>query len=165
MKTNPDRIEEQIGHFRKVLRKAGVKLTHQRLVIFREVARSGDHPDAITIHRHILKKIPTVSLDTVYRTLWLLADLGLITTLGPPHGGARFDANMHSHHHFICTNCGLAHDFYSEEFDQLTVPASVGTLGTVNKRQVELRGLCSKCARKKKQSICQESEQGGVDHG
>ena len=64
-------------HFEQVCRGAGVKLTHQRMEVFREVALSGDHPDAETIYRRVRARIPTVSLDTVYRALWLLAELGL----------------------------------------------------------------------------------------
>jgi Fur family transcriptional regulator, peroxide stress response regulator len=132
-------------------------MTHQRIEIFREVAKSGDHPDAETVYKGVRRRIPSVSLDTVYRTLWLLLDLGLITTLGPPRDRARFDGNVSTHHHFVCTKCGVAHDFYSEEFDQLTVPATVKDLGSVERIQVECRGLCSRCSRQEKRS---KSERG-----
>ena len=89
-----------------------------------------------------------VSLDTVYRTLWLLVDLGLITTLGPPKDRVRFDANMRTHHHFVCTMCGATRDFYCNEFDRLNLPLEVEALGTVNATQVEAKGLCLDCAGK-----------------
>ena len=94
--------------------------------------------------------MPTVSLDTVYRTLWWLKDLGLIKTLGPPRERARFDANLGRHHHFVCTRCGLTRDFYSEEFDKLKLPESVQTIGHVEMTQVEVKGLCHQCAAKEK---------------
>jgi Fur family transcriptional regulator, peroxide stress response regulator len=65
-------------------RNSGVRLTDQRLEIFREVAASLDHPDAEAVFRAVQPRVPTVSLDTVYRTLWLLTDLGIVTTLGAP---------------------------------------------------------------------------------
>ena len=64
-----------------------MKLTHQRMEIFREVARTADHPDAQTVYERVRKRVPAVSLDTVYRNLWLLSDLGLLSTLGPPRNG------------------------------------------------------------------------------
>jgi Fur family peroxide stress response transcriptional regulator len=90
-----------------------------------------------------------VSLDTVYRTLWLLIDLGVLTTLGPPRGRVRFDANMRSHHHFVCTHCGLVRDFYNPAFDALRLPAAVKALGRGERTLVEVRGLCVRCAKKK----------------
>ena len=95
----------------------------------------------------VRQRVPSVSLDTVYRTLWLLLDLGLINTLGPPRGKMRFDANLKSYHHFICMKCGMTRDFYSNEFDQLQIPDEVQTLGTVKMAQVEVRGICVRCSK------------------
>ena len=87
--------------------------------IFREVAQTGDHPEAERVHQGVRERMPTISLDTVYRTLWLLKDLGLINTLGPPRERTRFDANLSRHHHFVCIRCGLTRDIYSDELDEL----------------------------------------------
>jgi Fe2+ or Zn2+ uptake regulation protein len=121
-------IASRMAHFERACREAGAKLTHQRLEIFREVAKTGDHPDAETIHRRVRDRMPTVSLDTIYRTLWLLVDLGIVQTLGAGRERARFDANLDQHHHFVCVKCGLTRDFYSKEFDGLTrSPSSAGS--------------------------------------
>ena len=132
----------------QVCRSAGVKLTHQRMEIFRQVAQTGDHPDAETVYRGVRKRIPTMSLDTVYRALWLLSEVGLITTLGPSRERARFDANLRRHHHFVCRQCGLTRDFYSDACDELRLPQSVKTIGSVEMTRVEARGVCCKCATK-----------------
>jgi Fur family peroxide stress response transcriptional regulator len=134
-----------MDRFTEVLRGSGIKLTHQRIEIFREVARTGDHPDAETIFKRVRKRIPTISLDTVYRTLWMLNDMGLITTLGPQRGRVRFDGNASPHHHFVCTKCGKVDDFYSKEFDDLEVPEQVSEMGDVATTHVQFRGLCSRC--------------------
>jgi Fur family transcriptional regulator, peroxide stress response regulator len=139
-------IEQRIAHFNQVCLNARVKLTRQRLEIFREVARSGDHPDAETVWKSVRQRIPTVSLDTVYRTLWLLNDLGLIKTLGSHYDRTRFDANLSRHHHFICMSCGLTKDFYCETFNDLPVPDDLSLVGAVETLQVEARGICSECA-------------------
>jgi Fur family peroxide stress response transcriptional regulator len=141
----PGDLQDRIEQLRKALGSAGVRVTHQRLEVFREVARSGDHPDAETVFRGVRERLPTISLDTVYRTLWLLIDLGLITTLGLPRERYRFDGNMRPHHHFVCTKCGMTGDFYSHELDQLDVPDAVNELGVPQRIQVEVRGLCRRC--------------------
>jgi Fur family peroxide stress response transcriptional regulator len=137
-----------MDRFKAGLRRSGIRLTHQRLEIFHEVAKAVDHPNAEKVYRGVRERVPTVSLDTVYRTLWMLLDLGLITTLGPSRKRARFDANLRSHHHFVCSKCGLTRDFSSDEFDRLEMPDGLRTLGSVEKTQVEVRGICLRCAKK-----------------
>jgi len=140
-------LDRRLEQLRSALRGAGVKLTHQRLEIFREVAARLDHPGADAIFSAVKGRLPTVSLDTVYRTLRLLDELGLITTLGPRREGLRFDPNLAPHHHYVCVRCGLVQDFESPRLAGLRVPAAVRGLGTVEGVQVEVRGLCTRCAR------------------
>ncbi len=141
-------VERRLARFADAARKAGVKLTHQRLEIFREVASSVEHPPVEAVFRAVQARIPTVSLDTVYRTLWMLEDLGVVTTLGPRRGTVRFDANLRQHHHFVCLRCGLARDFENHAFDALRVPSGAKEYGDVVATRVELRGLCRSCSRK-----------------
>jgi Fur family peroxide stress response transcriptional regulator len=150
MKATRQDIEQRMARFNETCRKSGAKLTHQRMEIFREVARTGDHPDAEKVFLGVRKRMPTVSMDTVYRTLWWLKDLRLITTSGPPRERTRFDANLSRHHHFVCTQCGLTQDFYNDQFDKLIVPQSVQSIGHAEMTQVEVKGICFKCAAKEK---------------
>ena len=140
-------VERRLEEFKSACRKARVKLTHQRLEIFRELAASLEHPSAETVFRAVQKRMPTVSLDTVYRTLWMLNDLGLVTTLGPRRESVRFDANLAPHHHYICTRCGLARDFESPELNSLDIPDAARQFGRVASVHVEIRGTCGQCAR------------------
>ena len=150
MQISKQEIEQRLAHFEEVCRNIGVKLTHQRLEIFRELAQAGDHPDAENVYKRVRERLPRTSLDTVYRTLWLLKDLGLINTLGNPRERTRFDANLSHHHHFVCVQCGLTRDFYSEEFNELRLPESVQAFGYVETTLVEARGTCLRCANRKK---------------
>jgi len=145
MKSAKHELGQRIEHFKQECSKAGVRLTHQRLEVFREIAEACDHPDASTVHKRLRKTMPTISLDTVYRTLWLLDDLGLISTLGPTRERTRFDANLDCHHHFVCSRCGMTRDFSSEEFDDLDPPPSVKTFGRIEMTRVEVNGLCRNC--------------------
>jgi len=152
LKPDDERAGPRLERFMATAKAAGVKLTHQRLEIFRELATSEGHPDADTLYRAVQRRVPTVSLDTVYRTLWMLHDLGLVTTLGPRRDGVRFDANLDNHHHYVCTRCGLVRDFDSPELDDLRVPDAVRRLGSVVGARVEVRGLCETCHRDSSQT-------------
>lgn len=152
MKIAEREVEKRMARFNEVCRKSSVKLTHQRLEIFREVAQRGDHPDAETVFKGVRERMPTISLDTVYRTLWWLKELELIKALGPQGARARFDANLGRHHHFVCTQCGSTRDFYSEKFNKLKLPESVLEIGQAEMTQVEVKGICHQCAAKEKKS-------------
>ena len=146
MELGPQQLQERMKRFADEIRRAGAKVTHQRMEIFREVAQTGDHPDADTVYTRVRQRIPTISLDTVYRTLWLLRDLSLITTLGPAREKVRFDANTSPHHHFVCTRCGAARDVHAERLDQIEVPDAVKELGAVERTHVQFRGACFRCS-------------------
>lgn len=141
-------VEQRMKLFETVCRDEGVKLTHQRREIFRELAQTGDHPDANQVFQRVKDRIPTVSLDTVYRTLWLLNGLGLVVTLGSSREGTRFDANLKSHHHFVCGQCGCTRDFYSNDLDNIRLPDSIDSLGKIEATHVEVRGVCRECVEK-----------------
>jgi Fur family transcriptional regulator, peroxide stress response regulator len=146
LKVERSEIERRLEQFKAAARAAGLKLTHQRVEIFREVAASLEHPDAVAVFRAVQARMPTVSLDTVYRTLWSLHDLGVVATLGPRRESVRFDANLAHHHHYLCVRCGLARDFDSSELNALRIPGAVEEFGSVVATHVEVRGVCHRCA-------------------
>ncbi|MBP7274603.1 MAG: transcriptional repressor [Kiritimatiellae bacterium] len=136
----------------RACRSMGVKATKQRMEIMREIARSTEHPDAVAICRRVRRRIPRLSLDTVYRTLRCLEDRGLISRVGPQQDRARFDPNTRGHHHFICTKCGHVGDFYSDDFDRLSPPSEVRAMGRMESVYVEFRGWCRACQDRKRKA-------------
>jgi Fur family transcriptional regulator, peroxide stress response regulator len=150
MKIKKKEVEQRMKYFETVCRDEGIKLTHQRIEIFREIAQTDDHPDADQVFQRVRGRMPTVSLDTVYRTLWLLNDLGLVVTLSSSRERARFDANLQRHHHFVCGQCGFTRDFYSNDLDNIKLPDSVGSLGEIAATHVEVRGVCRECVEKER---------------
>lgn len=141
-------LEERMNSFSELCRRAGIRATHQRLEVFRDVARTEEHPDVEAIYRRVRHRIPAISLDTVYRTLRLFEEKGLVTRVSYPGDRARFDGNTAHHHHFICTRCGKVRDFYSDALNAFQPPQAVTALGRVTTVHVELRGLCRNCQRK-----------------
>ena len=139
-----------MADFADLCRRRGIKATHQRTEIYRELARTTEHPDVETIYRRVRKRIPMIALDTVYRTLRALEEKGSISRVCALADRTRFDANTDRHHHFVCTGCGLVRDFYSSELDGFSAPKEVAALGAVKSIHVELRGMCKKCAKKRR---------------
>ena len=148
MEIDEAEIEHRLERFKEVARHAGIKLTHQRLEIFRAVASSVEHPGAEGIYQAVRARMPTISLDTVYRTLWLFIDLGLLNTFGQRQESVRFDANLAQHHHYRCVKCGMVRDFESAALNDLPIPDSVSHFGAIAGAQVEVRGVCASCAKK-----------------
>jgi len=145
---NSQPFETKLELFREACRELGIKATHQRLEIFREVAQSFAHPDAETVYRGVQRRIPTVSLDTVYRTLKLLTELGFIATLGLRQEAVRFDGNQEPHHHHVCTRCGKIQDIAAALLDLEKVQRNLTATGTVMSAHIEVRGLCAACSRR-----------------
>ena len=101
--TSSKQAEKRVADFVEVCRRQGVKATHQRTEILRELAGTQEHPDAETIYARVRQRIPAISLDTVYRTLRLLEEKGVIARVGSMRDRTRFDANTDRHHHFVCS--------------------------------------------------------------
>lgn len=136
-----------LTEFENACRKADLKVTHQRLEIFRELAQAHDHPSAEMLYNRIIKRLPTISLDTVYRTLATLEKHGLITRVQTLESQARFEAEMIRHHHAVCRKCGAITDFSWNTFDEVQVPAELSGWGRITKRNAILEGICNDCVK------------------
>ncbi len=131
-----------------LFKKEGLKLTHQRLEIFREMTRAADHPSAEEIYRRVRPRIPTVSLDTVYRTLEMFVRMGVVAKVEVLDDRSRFDPNRAPHHHLVCTVCRRVDDFSSPGVDSMPAPPQAKKWGKVLSSHLELRGICRDCLKK-----------------
>lgn len=147
-----DEVACRVEQLSRALRDAGLRLTHQRLEIVRTVAADDRHPDVETVYEAVRKRVPTISLDTVYRTLATLTDRGLITRVLFTPGPARYDANPTRHHHFVCTRCGLIGDVEDAELDAIQPTTEVTRIGRPDAVTVQFRGVCSKCEKNEARS-------------
>jgi Fur family peroxide stress response transcriptional regulator len=138
-------MEQRVERLSLGLRDSGLRLTHQRLEIVRVIAADETHPDVETVYEAVKARIPTISLDTVYRTLATLGDRGLITRVQFLPGPARYDANQSQHHHFVCTRCGLVRDIHDPGLDGIHATAEVNRIGRPEGVTVQFRGACEAC--------------------
>lgn len=127
---------------------AGIKLTPQRIEIFRAVCGTDSHPSAETIYHELKKKMPSISLDTVYRTMATFEKTGIVNRVSALDRQSRFDANMDMHHHFVCTECGGISDFYWPFFDNSSLPEELKTQVSIISKHIEVKGVCTKCRKK-----------------
>ena len=142
-------IDRRVEVFVQTCHQRGMKVTHQRMEIFRELAASTGHPEAETVYQRVRKRVPSISRDTIYRTLSTLESEGFVRKVESLVERAQYDANPDRHHHFVCTVCGRINDFYSEALDHLSIPKCVEALGEIESAQVHVRGICSACVRRK----------------
>lgn len=98
-----------------LLRQNGLKVTPQRLAIFRYLTNNESHPSAETIYEDVKKVLPTISQGTVYKTLSILTDLGVIKELNIGNGHSRYDSNTALHINLICPICNCIKDYQSKE--------------------------------------------------
>ena len=137
--------QEQI---RERFRDRDVKMTPQRAAIYRALAERVDHPTAEDLHRQVRRTYPMMSPNTVYYTLTVLKDAGLVHEVNYWHDRSRFDANLDLHHHLICLGCRRIQDVTDDVLDRLQVPARRRGGFEVRGHRVEFHGYCARCRRK-----------------
>jgi len=128
-----------------------LKITPQRMVIYKALMGSKIHPSAETIHKIVKEEFQSISLDTVCRTLVIFTEIGIIHSVEGHGDPKRFDPNLKPHHHFYCVGCGELIDFYSEELDQVKVPGDIEKQFMIISRRMVLNGYCKTCSKKEKE--------------
>ena len=98
---------------------AGIRMTAQRSLIIETLVGSDDHPDADQVYRRAVERDQSISLPTVYRTLNLLDDAGIIKKINMNDGKARFESVKGEHDHLIDADNGYIHEFYNQELKKI----------------------------------------------
>ena len=121
------------------------RTTRQRKVILEELRMLDTHPSAADLYEIVRRKLPRISLGTVYRNLELLASSGAILKLESGGGQARFDGNPDRHHHVRCSVCGRVDDVHRPVGDRGL--AKIGTLEgyEITDFRLEFIGVCPAC--------------------
>ena len=138
----------QSGDIVSKLSEQGYRLTPQRMMILSAIENSDDHISAEEIYAQVVAKYPYVNISTVYRTLELLKQLGLVTETDLGGGRVRYHpADKGHHHHLVCTECGAIIDL-----DESLLSSLKGTLLREYKFSADLRhlaifGRCANCSK------------------
>ena len=102
-----------------MLRERGYKVTPQRLAVCKLILSSKEHPTAEQIYWKVKEEHPSMSPSTVYQTLHLLTNLGLVQELGLSDGISRYDPNTSPHINVVCQKCGKITDYEAESIKEM----------------------------------------------
>ena len=145
MNQNTQSIDDKIESLKQRCQELGMRVTNQRVEIFREVASSCEHPDAETVYERVKQRLPNISFDTVYRTLASLEDMNMIFRVDNLLPKARFDADKRPHNHFLCIKCGEVYDIFPENGYKIEIPENSKKFGEIKDVNLQVRGICNKC--------------------
>lgn len=137
---------EDKEHLRIALHATNQRLTRQRLLILEVLEKSGQHLDAEGLYQYAQERDPKISMATVYRTLALFKEIGLVQDdrLGENH--AHFEkVTGNPHHHFTCLKCGRVVEFASPEVETIVQRLSLGLGIQITEASLSLVGYCDKC--------------------
>ena len=139
--------------FRELAWKHGMAATHQRKIIFEAVVAAPGHYSPEQIYAVVKRRIPSVSLATIYNNLRVFVEKGLLREVTPHASTLRVDGNLESHHHLVCTRCktvqDITGDFITEkviDFKRLARLAPGGF--DLTEPLIEVFGLCPRCSSK-----------------
>jgi Fur family peroxide stress response transcriptional regulator len=140
---------EETARFSAYCREHGLSVTAQRLAIFEALSVSREHPSAEQLHRAVQRRLPSLSLATVYKNLEALKAIGAVADVNLLHEQARYEAALpgmgagRPHHHLVCTSCKKVRDLHDDAFDGLRVHDFQGF--AVHAVRVQAEGLCPDC--------------------
>jgi len=131
--------------FTATLRAHDFQVTCQRLAIYKALCSNDEkHPSVEAIYQEVKKRLPMISLGTVYKTLEKFYEVGLIQKVSPISDVARYEAKIGPHHHMVCLGCKSIQD--ADETvgkPKISVPEDSGF--QVVSQQVVLHGYCPAC--------------------
>jgi Fur family peroxide stress response transcriptional regulator len=132
----------------QALRSNGYKATPQMIAICKFVLLSREHPSVQRIYREVKKTYPTVSLATVYKTLQILRESGLVQELDFLQTQARYDAYLEPHINLVCLRCGNIQDLDDPVVRELIKRVTAATKFTPTGQRFDVYGICEKCSGK-----------------
>jgi Fe2+ or Zn2+ uptake regulation protein len=128
------------------LRERGMRVTPQRLVVHRALRELDHHVTADELLDAVTDRLPNVSLPTIYATLDLLEQLGMVRRVQRA-GTTLFDPRTEPHHHLVCTTCGSVEDLELELDSADLERAAFGAHGFAPARvEAIVHGRCAPCA-------------------
>jgi len=139
---------KQSGDIVSKLSERGYRLTPQRMMILSAIENSNDHISAEEIYTQVAAKYPHINISTVYRTLELLKELGLVTETDLGGGRVRYHpADKGHHHHLVCTECGAIIDLDESVLSSLKSVLLREYEFSADLRHLAIFGRCVKCSK------------------
>ena len=143
-------MHDEMIKLKSILKENGYKLTSQRRAILEVILRNeGKHMSTEEIFIEVKKSNPEIGLATIYRTMFLLEELGILVKHNFEDGRNRYELSHpeqdHDHHHMICLKCGEVSEVEEDLLDSLEEKIGISHNFKVINHKVKFYGLCSKC--------------------
>ena len=146
---------DEIEKLKNNLKEKGYKLTPQRRAVVDTIIKNeGQHLTAEELYELVKVDCPEIGLATVYRTVLLLEELGVVCKLDLNDGCSRYELvhenENHQHHHLICTNCGKVIEVEGDLLESLEHTIEEKYVFKIKNHSVKFYGLCSECSKSSK---------------
>ena len=137
----------------RALNRSGLRMTHQRQMVFDVLMEQPNHPTADEIFSRVRGQSPHISLATIYNCLDTLVSCGVVRQVNHEREPTRFCANLHDHAHFYCTSCGTVHDIDLDPDSLNKLPLQLPEGFAVQSAEITLKGTCPDCSPQKNFSV------------
>ncbi|KEO85048.1 Fur family transcriptional regulator [Tumebacillus flagellatus] len=127
------------------LKSRGIRLTPQRQVILQFLKETDEHPTAEQVYQKIGEQFPGISLATVYNTLNMLKELGVIREMSYGDMSSRYDGNDTEHAHLVCQSCNHVIDIMCPPQEMLATPDIAQHNFKIHSYRLEYYGACPAC--------------------
>jgi Fur family peroxide stress response transcriptional regulator len=127
------------------LKSKGYKVTPQRIAVYDILKNTKEHPSVDMLYSKLQPEYPTMSLATVYKSLEVFKELGLVQELNVGEDKFRYDANVAQHPHITCVTCGKVDDVDDKMFFDLSEQVEKKTGYRLINQQLYFFGHCPDC--------------------
>lgn len=132
----------KVENISEYLIKNDIKPSYQRLRVFEYLTSKQNHPTVDKIYKELIKEIPTLSKTTVYNTLKLFMEKGIVSVVNIEDNEVRYDADTSLHGHFKCEKCEHIYDF---KIDPSNIDYGEIKNFKINETHLYIKGICDKC--------------------
>lgn len=137
--------EDMLAQALQQLKDHKIRVTPQRQIILTYLVTHHNHPSVETIYKALDTQLPNLSLATVYNTLKLFVDLGIVIELQNGDAGTHYDFFGRPHYHVVCENCGKITDVFEPDLSGVETKAAELSGYLVTGHNMEVYGLCPDC--------------------
>ena len=144
--TEPNPIRITDSKLAERLRKHGLRLTPQRLAVYQALVANDQHPTAAILYKQLSEQIPSLSQATVYNTLQVLVEKGLVHEIGDAGDGhMHYDADISPHLNLVCRRCRRIFDFHDPRLADLDALITAGSGFDLQGARLVYYGVCPEC--------------------
>ena len=131
--------------FREICEEHGIAVTHQRQVLYEVMQAMHGHPSPEEVYVRVKRRIPAISLATVYKNIHLFVESGVFRKMSVHHGSVRVEMNHSEHHHLVCSRCKSIVDIDEATLGDLPKRRKLAGGFLVERYAVDVIGVCPKC--------------------